>query len=274
MTVVSVRFLNQLTHSSVISQANNPLRLPPVSIMSSSPSSEYQVLGRVAGGLAHDLNNHLSPILLGVQTLQRHDPDEKTMRILLMIEQAARKASDLLRHVLEYSRDARTSESKLSRNDVVALLMDQVNLHLGTSAGFTVKDGTGWSLAADADIIVLVISSLLRNALESGSPREHIHVELSFEPATTVAISSAWVSPRDRACIVVSDKGAGMSADVVATASHPFFTTRSAEGHPGLGLFLVHTLVKQLNGSLQIVSKEQEGTSVRAYLPVSGLRKE
>lgn len=241
--------------------------------MSSSPSSDYQVLGRVTGGLAHDLNNHLSPILLGVQTLQRHDPDEKTMRILLMIEQAARKASDLLRNVLEFSREARNSTSVLTRNDVVALLMDHVQSHLGTTAGLVVRDGTSWTVNTDAEVLSHIVGALLHNAIEAGAAAETVTVELMFDPATTNTESNVWISPRDRLCIIVSDKGMGMSAETAAVATHPFFTTRTADGHAGLGLFLVHTLVKQLNGMLQIASTEKEGTVVRVYLPVVAVQK-
>lgn len=242
--------------------------------MPSTTTSEYEVLGRVAGGLAHDLNNHLSPILLGVQTLQRHEPDEKTMRILMMIEQAARKASELLRHVLDYSREARDGGGGiLSRNDVVALLMDHSQAMLGTSAGVIVKDGTAWTLPSSQHVMSLLVTSLLQNSIEAGSPVSEVTIELGFEPASTSTESGAWISPRDRMSLVVKDAGAGMSSEIVANATHPFFTTRAANGNSGLGLFLVHTVVKQLNGGLQIFSDEGRGTSVKVLLPVTPVPK-
>ncbi|MFN4769625.1 MAG: sensor histidine kinase [Candidatus Kapaibacterium sp.] len=242
--------------------------------MSSSSTSEYQVLGRVAGGLAHDLNNHLSPILLGVQTLQRHDPDEKTLRILVMIEQAARKASDLLRNVLEFSRAARITDASISRNDVVALLMDHTQSTLGTSSGIRMHDNTSWYVHTDAEVIMMIVSALTQNALEAGSDSNNVSIELRFVPATERSGPGAWTSPHDRVELIVRDKGAGMSGDVLPLATHPFFTTRMSSGHSGLGLFLAHTLVKQLNGTLNISSAENEGTEVRILLPVASSPRE
>lgn len=267
-------FLNQLTDSNVISHDINCYSSEFNEIMPSTTTSEYEVLGRVAGGLAHDLNNHLSPILLGVQTLQRHEPDEKTMRILMMIEQAARKASELLRHVLDYSRDAREGGGGvLSRNDVVALLMDHSQAMLGTSTGVVVKDGTAWTLPSDHRVLSMLVTSLLQNAIDAGSAVNEVTLEMGFEPASTSPESGAWISPRDRMSLVVMDAGSGMSPEVAASATHPFFTTRSANGNSGLGLFLVHTVVKQLNGGLQIFSDEGRGTSVKILLPVTAVQK-
>jgi signal transduction histidine kinase len=242
--------------------------------MSSSSTSEYQVLGRVAGGLAHDLNNHLSPILLGVQTLQRHDPDEKTLRILVMIEQAARKASDLLRKVLEFSRAARTTDASISRNDVVALLMDHAQSLSGNVPGILVHDNTPWFLHTDAEVLMMIVSALTQNSLEAGSEAQDVRIELRFVSASERSGPGSWSSPHDRVELKVLDKGAGMSADILSAATHPFFTTRMQDGHAGLGLFLAHTLVKQLNGTLNISSAENEGTEVRILLPVASSPRE
>jgi signal transduction histidine kinase len=234
-----------------------------------SHTSDFDVLGRVAGGIAHDLNNHLSPIMLGVQTLQRHDPDEKTKRILTMIELAARKASDLVRHILEYSRAARATTSLLSRNDVAAMLLDQVTRITDAKAKIVVNDDRQWSLAMEADVFMLIVTPLLANALESGSAPDSIELLLGYEEANSGADSATFVSPRDRMCLSISDRGCGMNSETLTQAAHPFFTTRGHEGHAGLGLFLAHTLVKQHNGTLHVTSQEREGTIVRIHIPVA-----
>ncbi len=231
-----------------------------------------QVLGYLIGGLAHDLNNYLSPILLGVQTLQRNDPDEKTKRILSMIEQSSRRATEMLRHILDHARSTRIGSERTSSSQVAEMLEQCVREQQSTDYDFEVQYdpllahremGIGYAR------LYLILQALLRNAWEATVDRPFVRVSCracTIDDEYRRLHRSARVG--NFACIEVKDLGCGMTDEVLKHACDAFYTTRQHSGHAGLGLFLVHTLVKQSDGFIEFDTSADKGTSVRVYVPL------
>ncbi len=232
--------------------------------------SRTHKLGLMSGGIAHDLNNLLSPILLGVQTLQRNDPDDKTKRILSMIELSSRRAADLVRHLLDFSRKTRnemhwTSLDDVER-DVVQTAAGVENMHVDYLCNI---HRPGFGILMSRAVAVECLTELLRNSQEASKASSSIRVLLEESLIDEQTKRSSRLARSGHFLrIEVTDEGEGMSDETMKHACDPFFTTRQQDAHAGLGLFFVHTLLRQVDGFIDIVSKPSGGCQVSMYIPM------
>ena len=233
------------------------------------------VLGLITGGLAHDLNNLLSPILLGVQTLQRNEPDDKTKRILSMIELSSRRAADLIRHLLDYSRRERTVNRSL---ETEASALPEILQACLTAQQSSVRDVevhydpalVSDCLIMDRELLSMIVDAVLQNAWDCSAEGPRVELRCSKVKVDDQSRQRHRMARNgDYACISVKDNGSGMSEEVLKHACEPFYSTHRDAQHPGLGLFLVHTIVKQHEGFLEFESQSGFGTIVRLYVPIT-----
>ncbi|MBL7997516.1 MAG: response regulator [Candidatus Kapabacteria bacterium] len=240
-------------------------------------SQRMETLGTLAGGIAHDLNNLLSPILLGVQALSRSLQEERHQKILNMIEQSTRRGADLVRQVLNFARgsDTRREIIELERTlQYVDVVQRRKNL---TSHPIKVINNTarGTEIITDAESLHTCLNHIISNAAESsddGSPVtvlcELIHSDLEFRTQHKGAKEGTFV------CINVIDEGSGISDDVRTHIFEPFYTTKDVAQHSGLGLYATLAAVKRMNGFMEVDSVVGKGTTVRLYVPLAGKKSE
>ena len=255
----------ETSHNSIVVALSNS---------NSDTKSRREMLGMISGGISHDMNNLLSPILLGVQTLQRNEPDEKTQRILNMIEQSARRAAELNRHVLDYTRNEIVSET-IVLSDIIHAVQDYVSsvergairYHFQNRIPSTEEIFT---LHTNAEDILFVLKHLLQNSRESILSEGMIDVELSvldvdgeFTQKVRAARKGTYLS------ITVIDNGIGIPSDIQQKMFEPFFTSKKEKGNSGIGLFLVQTFVKHHSGFTYVQSEDGKGTRVIVSLPIS-----
>jgi signal transduction histidine kinase/CheY-like chemotaxis protein len=234
-------------------------------------AQKLESIGRLAGGVAHDLNNLLSPVLgYGEMLLDWAGGDDPRTGPLEEIIKAARRARDLIRQLLAFSRKQLLEFRTI---DVYALLLDferllrrtireDIAIHMHLSEALPFVEG-------DAGQLEQVIMNLAINAQDAMPDGGH----LSFETAL-VELDGEYAA-QNTACAAthvmlrVSDTGCGMDENTRAQIFEPFFTTKEKDRGTGLGLATVYGIVKQHGGHIWVESGENRGTSFTIYLPVS-----
>ena len=232
---------------------------------------KMQALGDLAGGLAHELNNMLQPIVALSGVVAQRLPDGQDRHALDMVLKAALRARDLVAQVQTFSR-----QDTLAKTDVDLGQALQASLHLARSTlpasvdlTVAVEPGVG-PVLADAGQLGTVVLNLVSNAVDA-LPRRSGRVAISL---TTVDLDHGQVAsigglkPGRHACLSVADDGHGMDAATAERVFDPFFSTKEVGRGTGLGLSVVHGIVTAHDGAVTISSVPNEGTRVDVYLPL------
>jgi len=228
---------------------------------------KFRTLGSLAAGVAHNINNRLTPVLGWTEMLQeRLGADEAIARdelkhALTVIHQGASDSVETVRRLQEYSRPARVKGPEaVQLRDVLEQLLALTRPQWDNEAA---RRGIRYEidLKADPTPAVLAVASEVREALLN-----------ILENALTAMPQGGRLSLHvrgedDRAVVSISDTGKGMSAEVQRLAFEPFFTTRSTEGGTGLGLSLAQEIVQRYRGTIALSSGEGAGTTFTLSFP-------
>ena len=248
-------------------------------------SQKMEALGTLAGGVAHDFNNIVATIMGNVE-LARQDlgPAHAALESLEEILKASTRAKDLVRQILAFGRRQKLERKVILLEPVVrestrflrAMLPAGVNLSTECAPGVP-------AVLADANQIQQVLLNLCGNAWQAlqGQLRPGL-IEVRLEERTqgeASAIESERRTSLDRiglrpgrySCLSVSDNGCGMDAETRARIFEPFFTTKPVGEGTGLGLSVVHSIVKDHDASIEVRSSPGEGTTFRIYFPADEL---
>jgi len=227
-------------------------------------------IGQMAGGIAHDFNNILSAMMGYAEiALMRAGSDSQLREYLKTIITQGRRAADLIRRVLDFSRQ---SISEPRPMDLFPFLKEAVKLLERTipeyiDLSFTAEPGY-YMVYADPTQIQQVVMNLAINARDA-MPEEG-RLEIRMEKVTLGDEVRSWdpdLSPGPYIHLVVRDTGMGMPPEVLERVFEPFFTTKGPDKGTGLGLSQVYGIVKQHGGHISIESEVGKGTSVHVYLP-------
>ncbi|HUS31005.1 MAG TPA: ATP-binding protein [Kofleriaceae bacterium] len=217
-------------------------------------AQKMESLGMLAGGVAHDFNNLLAVISSCNGLLAEVVVEKEDLELVEDISAAVLRASALTRQLLAFSRK-HVAEAVIL--DVNAVITDTrkllrrvvgVNIDVVTSLEPELRH-----VRIDRGQLVQVILNLALNARDA------------MPAGGKLTLASRNVG--DVVVLEISDNGEGMPADVVARACEPFFTTKEQGKGTGMGLAVVHGIVDQSGGRIEIESKEKQGTVVRIYLP-------
>lgn len=236
-------------------------------------SQQFEAIGRLAGGVAHDFNNVLQIIGASV-ALGRADtvPGSAACEAFDDISAASFRAADLVSQLLDYSRQQRLAPVPLALDDAVAAALAPLRRMLGEQHTLRFR-GQGDLPAATVDPSALqrMLSNLLRNARDALPDGGEISIATGRRDfGADDAASSDWIEPGRYVWLSVADGGCGMTRETRARCVEPFFTTKGPGQGTGLGLATVEGLVRQQQGLLQIESRLGAGTTVTLYFPVSG----
>jgi signal transduction histidine kinase len=235
-------------------------------------SQRLECIGTLTGGIAHDLNNVLQPILATAQVLQRRFPhlDERNRQLLKILEDSAQRGGNLVKQVLSFSRGAGDKQALLQiepqLKEIVRLLKGvfpkaiQVRAHLPAQALWLVKvNGT------QLHQVLMNLCVNARDAMPTGGmlglSAANTHLDEMSSHLHPDAI------PGDYVVLTVADTGTGMSSEVLEQIFQPFFTTKDVEKGTGLGLSTVLGIVKDHAGFVQVESEVDKGTTFKVYLP-------
>jgi signal transduction histidine kinase len=232
-------------------------------------SQKLEAMGQLTGGVAHDFNNVLTPIIAGLDLLSRRGlGGPREQRLIAGALQSAERARTLVQRLLAFARRQPLQPVPV---DIAALFGNMAEL-LASTVGpkiqviTDVADGLPPALA-DTNQLEMALLNLgvnARDAMPDGG-------------TLTLAARRLRIGPRHRSrlpqghylLLSVADSGQGMDAKTLAHAVEPFFSTKGIGRGTGLGLSMVHGLASQLGGALTIQSKPGEGTTVELWLPIS-----
>ncbi|MGK2928062.1 MAG: PAS domain S-box protein, partial [Acidimicrobiales bacterium] len=235
-------------------------------------TGRLESLGQLAGGVAHDFNNLLTVILNYAAFIAEAAPAESPMKAHAEeILASAERAAALTKQLLMYARREPLRRTAVDLNAVVAQVRDLLVRTIGEHVRVEVRAGADLPpIHADKGQVEQVLMNLSVNSRDAMPNGGVLTIETALmELRAGEAKPHPTLVPGLYVRLSVSDEGAGMSAEVVARAFDPFFSTkRSGEG-TGLGLATVYGIVVDTGGAVDVQSEEGVGTTVVAYLPTS-----
>ena len=228
-----------------------------------------EAVGALAGGMAHDLNNALAPILMGTQLLRRDAKDDNSKRILSLMESSTRRGADMVRQVLLF---ARGKQGDFERVDARPIVKEMEKLARDTfPQNITVSAQVAedlWPVRGNATQLHQVLLNLCVNARDAMAMGGSLSVaadNVALDDVAARAIPDG--RPGDFVVLMVSDTGSGMPPEVKATIFEPFFTTKPDGKGTGLGLSTSTRIVKAHEGFFSVQSQVGDGTTFEVYLP-------
>ena len=266
VTTHAVEFAGRPARLAIIHDVTERLRLEE----QLRHSQKMEATGLLAGGVAHDFNNLLG-VVIGASELARRAPTgEKAREYLGEIEGAAKRAAELTRKLLAFSRKQVLKVRPLDLAEVIDEFLQLLRRVIGEDVELVVRR-PDQPLVVDVDESQLeqVLLNLCTNSRQAMPRGGRISLELYRTRIDAArAAREPWASPGDYAEVRVIDTGVGMDAATRTRIFEPFFTTKD-EG-TGLGLAMVHGIVHQHRGLLHVESRLGEGTTVRVLLPLVG----
>jgi len=229
-------------------------------------------IGRLAGGVAHDFNNMLQAIIgytsMAVKDLPDGDGRRDDLKHALA---AANKAVGLTRQLLAFGRRQVLDMRDQNLNDVVSGVLKMLLRLIGEDIDLIFTPGADpLDARLDAGQIGQVLMNLCVNARDAMPQGGSIRIETArVAPDEPVVRRHRRAWPAPYASLTVSDTGCGIPQDVVDRIFDPFFTTKEVGRGTGLGLAVVHGIVEQHGGWIEVESQAGRGTTFRILLPLS-----
>jgi two-component system, cell cycle sensor histidine kinase and response regulator CckA len=228
-------------------------------------------LGRMAGGIAHDLNNLLTPILAGASILLQKQglPPEVKGEIETIVD-AGRRAAELTRQILAFSRQQVLALRALDLNDEISKTMHLLRRVVGDQMEVVLNlERDLPKVSADPSQVQQVLLNLAINARDAMPSGGRLKIKSSlFECDTTFSMQTSGLKPGRYARLDFADTGVGMDPETLRHAFEPFFTTKPEGKGTGLGLATVSGIVGQHGGAAWAMSMPGKGTTVTICLPI------
>lgn len=227
---------------------------------------KMEAIGLLAGGIAHDFNNLLWPILAYSETMRENSTNADDRAMLSDINLAAERAASLVEQILFMSRRRIDADESVLFEEVIKEVADITTptLSSGVQIEVDVAPDTG-SIFADRTALhrlVLNLCSNARTAMKDKPGSMHIRTRRAEE-------SELLDGTRDTLVLEVQDTGTGMTEEVRARLFEPYFTTQETGRGTGLGLTIVHRVISELGGFVEVQSRLGEGTTFHVRLPRS-----
>jgi PAS domain S-box-containing protein len=236
-------------------------------------SQKLEAMGTLAGGIAHDFNNILGAILGYGELAQKAAPEGGAVRRYLdNVMQAGGRAKALVERILAFSRSGLGERGPINVQAVIEETLELLSASLPAGVSLTRRlDAGDAAIVGDATQLHQVAMNLGTNALqamENGGVLEVILDRADVELGRR--LSHGNLSPGPYVRLRVSDTGSGIAPEVLDRMFDPFFTTKGVGEGTGLGLSLVHGIVTDLGGVIDVRTAIGRGTTFTVWLPISG----
>ncbi|HEY9637718.1 MAG TPA: response regulator [Coleofasciculaceae cyanobacterium] len=236
-------------------------------------AQRLESLGTLASGIAHDLNNILSPILMGAQLLPLKFPDvnDQTRQMLKTLESSAQRGAGLVKQILSFARGVEGKRVSLQMNHLLLEIQKIIQQTLPKSINIYVDIAPDlWMISGDATQMHQVFMNLCvnaRDAMPQGGTLQILATNLLINEQYARKHLDASVGPY--VVVTVSDTGTGIPPDILHRIFDPFFTTKDVGKGTGLGLSAVLGIVKSHGGFVDVHSEVNQGSQFKVYLPAS-----
>ncbi|MFB6249264.1 MAG: response regulator [Salinibacter sp.] len=235
-------------------------------------SQRMESIGRLVGGIAHDLGNLLMPITLGVKVLRRRleETDDKIEQVLTMIQKSAERGGNMVEQVLAFARGVEGERVALQLDGIV----EEIENITDETFPETIEVYTDVAddlpqVVGDATQIQQVLMNLCVNARDAMPEGGTLSIEARpVELTEADAERNIDAEPGPYVRLRVRDTGTGMPEDVMDKVFEPFYSTKEEGEGTGLGLSTAYSIVQSHDGFIDVDSEKGEGTTFRVYLPV------
>ena len=232
-------------------------------------AQRMESIGTLAGGIAHDLNNVLSPIVLAINLLAKNEIDTRRLGILAIIESSAKRGSDMVRQVLSFARGIEGQRLPVPTaqllHDIGRIVNDtflkNIQVHI------VIADDI-WAVIGDATQLHQVLLNLCVNARDAMPDGGSL--TLSADNLLVTGQDTdlhGELKPGPHVVIRVADTGSGIPPAIIERIFEPFFTTKEVGKGTGLGLSTSLAVVKSHGGCLRVESQPAHGTVFTLHLP-------
>src|SRR5471030_1997535 len=239
-------------------------------------AQRMESIGTLAGGIAHDLNNILAPIMMSIDLLKTMSDNPETKQILETIGVSAKRSADIVRQVLTFARGMEGErievQPKHLLNDLENIIKDTFPKDIRLQ--FSIPNDT-WTILGDPTQVHQILLNLCvnaRDAMPNGGSLT-VGVQNSVLDDQYVAMN-IQAKPVRYIIISVTETGMGMPPAIVDKIFEPFFTTKELNKGTGLGLSTVMAIVKSHEGVINVYSEPGKGTAFNVYLPAMELSTE
>jgi signal transduction histidine kinase len=235
-------------------------------------AQRLESLGTLASGIAHDLNNILTPILAVAQLLPLKLPqvDNNTQSMLKVLETSARRGADLIKEILTFARGSEGQWIALQANHLLLEIHKIIQPTLPKSITIQLDlEPELWTVAGDSTQLHQVLMNLCvnaRDAMPNGGTLRLSTRNLVMDEAA--ALTHAGAKAGAYTVLTVADTGTGIPAEILYRIFDPFFTTKEIGKGTGLGLSAVLGIIKSHGGFVEVQSQIDQGSQFKVYLPV------
>jgi PAS domain S-box-containing protein len=226
-------------------------------------------IGTLAGGIAHDLNNALAPILMGLGVLQDEITSDVGRQVLASMEMSAHHGSDLVRQVLSFARGVEGRRIPINPVHVLNGIQEMIRDVFPKNIDFSLSHPRDlWNVVGDPTQLHQVFTNLCVNARDAMPDGGALSITVENAVIDDVY---AGMNPGSAAgayvMVSVADKGPGIPAAIRDRIFEPFFTTKELGKGTGLGLSTTLGIVKNHGGFINLYSETGKGSTFRVYLP-------
>ena len=239
-------------------------------------SEQLQSVATLAGGVAHEVNNQMAVVLgfgeFVLRALGLEHPQAVDVRSMVT---AASRAAGISRQLLAFSRQLPITRRDVRLSELVRAAASELRRQLKPAQVLSIQSSEDDTVSVDPVQIEQVLLQLVRNAKDALGDEGRITVatgRLMLTEDDVAAHPADDVTPGDYVLLEVADTGTGMDPETLERAFEPFFTRKPVGEGIGLGLAVVHGVVKQHGGHVWVTSQSGQGTTVRVVLPVAGVK--
>ena len=232
-------------------------------------SQRMESIGTLAGGIAHDLNNVLTPILISVQVLRDRTADDDAKKLLESLEVNVQRGAGLVRQVLAFGRGMEGERILVQPKHIAREIKQIVKETFPKSVAFELHAATDlWTITGDPTQLHQILLNLCVNARDAMPQGGKLSLHLE-----NVSLDEAYASmnlearPGPYVCITVNDTGTGIPNEIREKIFDPFFTTKAPDKGTGLGLSTTLAIVKSHGGFINCYSEPGKGSAFKVYLP-------
>ena len=234
-------------------------------------AQRMESIGTLAGGIAHDFNNILVPILGFSQMLLDEAPHNSSLyNDLNEINTAALRAKELVRQILSFARQSHNEPILMQMQPLVKEALKMLRSTIPTT--ITIQEDIHpdcGALKADPTQIHQIVMNLATNAYQAmAETGGELKVTLKEIELGKNDLINQDMTPGTYVCLTVTDTGQGMDRELIQKIFDPFFTTKEVGKGTGMGLSVIHGIVIEMQGAIQVESEPGKGTQFYVYLPV------